>query len=64
MCGDVVHAMNDWVIRKTGTNLDDILGRIGARQQMSTVDKTRKDWADFKQREGIEDDLRFATKDG
>jgi len=50
--------------KKTGTNLDALMDKITNAKSISTVDKSRKDWTEFKQKEGIEDDLKNAAKDG
>jgi len=45
--------------KKTG-NLEDILASIGNKpKKMSTLEKSKMDWDNFKGKEGITDDLKI-----
>lgn len=44
-------------------DLDSLLGEI-KKKNISTLEKSRLDWDSFKQREGIEDELKKHQKDG
>ncbi|XP_001641275.2 craniofacial development protein 1 [Nematostella vectensis] len=48
--------------RKGG--LGSVLGQIGKKPKISTLEKSKLDWETFKAEEGIEDDLKNYNKDG
>jgi len=51
--------------RGTGTNLDALVASVtGKKKTCTTLDKSTSDWAQFKQKEGIEDELEHYKKDG
>jgi hypothetical protein len=44
--------------------LQGLLGAIGKKSKMSTVTKTALDWDQFKEKEGIAEELKIHNKDG
>lgn len=46
------------------TSLDMVLDTIKGPKGVSTVAKSSMDWENFKEKEGIEDDLTHAAKNG
>jgi len=51
--------------RKAPNNpLEDILGNLNKRKKLTTQEKSSIDWDKFKKEEGIEDELKQATKGG
>ena len=46
------------------TSLDHALSAIEKKKTVTTVTKTSADWDQFKEKEGISDELEQATKDG
>eukprot|EP00039_Didymoeca_costata_P001909 m.56177 g.56177 ORF g.56177 m.56177 type:complete len:272 (+) comp11023_c0_seq1:91-906(+) len=44
--------------------LEGLLGVIGNKKKMSTVEKTKLDWDDFKEKHGISEELARLNKDG
>ena len=49
---------------KKRTSLDHALSAIEKKKTVTTVTKTSADWDQFKEKEGISDELEQATKDG
>ena len=45
-------------------SLDAVVATLDGERAINTVEKTSRDWDDFKIREGIDDDLAQKTKDG
>lgn len=54
------------VFKKSGGGLGNVLGKIGKKQKISTLEKSKLDWNNFKKKEGIEDELQIHNrgKDG
>jgi len=50
-------------IGKPKSNLDDLLNSLG-KKKISTLEKSKLDWQNFKSKEGIEEELKEKTKDG
>ncbi len=48
----------------SAANLDTVVANLNGERAINTVEKTSRDWDDFKIREGIDDDLAQQTKDG
>ena len=48
----------------SSVNLDAVVANLDGERAINTVEKTSRDWDDFKIREGIDDDLAQKTKDG
>jgi hypothetical protein len=44
--------------------LESVLANLEGERAINTVEKTSRDWDDFKIREGIDDDLAQQAKDG
>ncbi len=44
--------------------LESVLANLDGERAINTVEKTSRDWDDFKIREGIDDDLTQQAKDG
>ena len=49
--------------RKT-SSLDNVLSSLKKRGKVSTLEKSKKDWEEFKKQEGIEDELKYHAKSG
>lgn len=47
-----------------GSSLDEVVAGLDKNRAINTVEKTSRDWDDFKIREGIDDDLTQKAKDG
>lgn len=52
------------VCAKAAPKLDKVLSLMDEPKKVSTMDKTSMDWDKFKEKEGIEDELKQYTKDG
>ncbi|KAL8613917.1 hypothetical protein ACOMHN_032907 [Nucella lapillus] len=46
----------------SGAGLGSVLNKIGKKQKMGTLDKSKMDWEAFKKKEGIDDDLKIHNK--
>lgn len=46
------------------SSLDAVVASLDKNRAINTVEKTSRDWDDFKIREGIDDDLTQKAKDG
>lgn len=46
------------------SSLDAVVASLDPKRSITTVEKTSRDWDDFKIREGIDDDLTQKAKDG
>ncbi len=44
--------------------MDQVVANLDKQRAINTVEKTSRDWDDFKIREGIDDDLAQKAKDG
>ncbi|TMW57112.1 hypothetical protein Poli38472_003037 [Pythium oligandrum] len=51
-------------VAKSKQKLDDVLASFEGPKKINTIEKTSIDWDKFKEQEGIEDELKQATKDG
>ncbi len=49
---------------KSGSSLDAALEILKGPKAISTVVKSSNDWDNFKEKEGLQDDLAAASKDG
>ncbi|XP_072168676.1 craniofacial development protein 1-like [Diadema setosum] len=49
-------------LKRAGGGLGSVLGQIGKKQKISTLEKSRLDWMNFKKAEGIEEDLKIHNK--
>lgn len=49
-------------MKRPGGGLQGVLGKIGKKQKISTLEKSKLDWTDYKQKEGIEDELQSHNK--
>ncbi|XP_063951703.1 craniofacial development protein 1-like [Lytechinus pictus] len=49
-------------IKRSGGGLGNVLGQIGKKQKISTLEKSRLDWESFKNKEGITDELKIHNK--
>lgn len=47
---------------RTGGGLGAVLGQIGKKQKLSTLEKTKLDWSTFKQNQGIDEELQTHNK--
>ncbi|RDD47114.1 Craniofacial development protein 1 [Trichoplax sp. H2] len=45
-------------------SLGSLLGQLGKKQKLTTLEKSKLDWEGFKSKEGIEDELKYHNKDG
>jgi hypothetical protein len=52
------------VEKNTESNLDKVLQTLKGPKQISTVGKSAIDWDNYKEKEGITDDVAAAAKDG
>ncbi|KAK2162169.1 hypothetical protein LSH36_102g02063 [Paralvinella palmiformis] len=54
------------VLKKSGGGLGNVLGKIGKKLKISTLEKSKLDWNNFKKKEGISDELQIHNrgKDG
>ena len=46
------------------SSLDQVVASLDKTRAINTVEKTSRDWDDFKIREGIDDELQQKAKDG
>lgn len=49
-------------LKRPGGGLGNVLGQIGKKQKISTLEKTRLDWEGFKSAEGISEELKIHNK--
>ncbi|XP_028392279.1 craniofacial development protein 1-like isoform X2 [Dendronephthya gigantea] len=50
--------------KRPGGGLGSVLGKIGKKPKLSTLEKSKLDWTSFKKDEGIEDELKTSNRDG
>ena len=48
----------------SSSGLDDLLQQISKKQKPNILDRTRKDWGQFKEEKGLEDELEAYKKSG
>lgn len=48
--------------RGSGSGIASILGQIGKKNKLSTLEKSKLDWDRFKKEEGIDEDLQTHNK--
>ncbi|NP_001161507.1 BCNT-like protein [Saccoglossus kowalevskii] len=49
-------------VKRPGTGLSSVLGKIGKKQKIGTLEKSRLDWNSFKSEEGIDEELSQFNK--
>eukprot|EP00002_Diphylleia_rotans_P018555 TRINITY_DN3591_c0_g1_i4.p1 TRINITY_DN3591_c0_g1~~TRINITY_DN3591_c0_g1_i4.p1 ORF type:complete len:281 (-),score=77.54 TRINITY_DN3591_c0_g1_i4:376-1218(-) len=52
------------LLKRPASNLDSIIAEIGKKKKMNTLDKSRMDWDQYKEKTQISDELKHATKGG
>lgn len=48
--------------RKSGGGLASIMGKIGKKDKVSVLEKTKLDWMSFKKEEGIDEDISIHNR--